>query len=422
MFLRIFGFALAQPSQPGRIAGALVALFISHRRGIYYALLTIAFGQIFWFVAIKWHSVTRGEDGLLNIKRPAFLADLNSLYYFCFAVFIVVIVFLWRLQGLALRPRAAAIRQNETRARFVGYHVWAYKWLAFTLSALVAGLAGGLFALAQQSAYPNVMSLHQSGFVVMMALIGGGSCRSGGRCSAWCSSSSRAICSAPTPRPGSCGTGCSSCWWCSSSPKVWPESSLSNGKDELFEAKHLHKRFGDHVVLEDVSMRFAEGRLTGIMGPNGAGKTTCFNLLTGRYAPDRGRVRFEGRDITGLPPRAIARLGISRSFQVMNLFDEYSALDNVLVATPEMRGRGYSMVGNFREEPMSWSASAWRTRRTCGRRISPTATAARSRSGSRSRRGRGFSSSTSRPRASAPRPRRASPRSSPGSSARSPSC
>ena len=115
----------------------------------------------------------------------------------------------------------------------------------------------------------------------------------------------------------------------------------------MFEARHLHKRFGDHVVLEDVSMRFAEGRLTGIMGPNGAGKTTCFNLLTGRYAPDRGRVSFDGRDITGLPPRAIARLGISRSFQVMNLFDEYSALDNVLVATPEVRARGYSMLGNF---------------------------------------------------------------------------
>ena len=115
----------------------------------------------------------------------------------------------------------------------------------------------------------------------------------------------------------------------------------------MFEATHLHKRFGDHVVLEDVSMRFAPGRLTGIMGPNGAGKTTCFNLLTGRYAPDRGSVRFEGRDITGLPPRRIARLGISRSFQVMNLFDDYSALDNVLVATPEVRRRGFSFFGTF---------------------------------------------------------------------------
>jgi len=115
----------------------------------------------------------------------------------------------------------------------------------------------------------------------------------------------------------------------------------------MFEATHLHKRFGYHVVLEDVSMSFAQGRLTGIMGPNGAGKTTCFNLLTGRYRPDRGRIRFEGRDITALPPRAIARLGISRSFQVMNLFDDYSALDNVLIATPEVRERGFSMWRRF---------------------------------------------------------------------------
>jgi len=168
------GVCLGAAILAGAIAGGLVALFLSHRRGIYFALLTIAFGQIFWFVAIKWHSVTRGEDGLLNIKRPAFLADLDSLYYFCFALFVVVILFLWRLQSSPFGRVLAAIRQNETRARFVGYHVWAYKWLAFTLSALVAGLAGGLFSLAQQSAYPNVMSLHQSGLVVMMALIGGG--------------------------------------------------------------------------------------------------------------------------------------------------------------------------------------------------------------------------------------------------------
>ena len=115
----------------------------------------------------------------------------------------------------------------------------------------------------------------------------------------------------------------------------------------MFEASRLHKRFGQHVVLEDVSLRFAAGKLSGIMGPNGAGKTTCFNLLTGRYAPDRGKVTFEGRDITGLPPRAIARLGISRSFQVMNLFDDYSALDNVRVALPETRARGLSMLGAF---------------------------------------------------------------------------
>jgi branched-chain amino acid transport system ATP-binding protein len=118
----------------------------------------------------------------------------------------------------------------------------------------------------------------------------------------------------------------------------------------LFAAERLHKRFGHQVVLEDVTMAFEAGRLSGIMGPNGAGKTTCFNLLTGRYAPDRGRVTFEGRDITGLPPRRIARMGISRSFQIMNLFDDYTALDNVLVATPGVRARGFSMLGDLSKD------------------------------------------------------------------------
>jgi branched-chain amino acid transport system permease protein len=164
------------------LAGAAVACFISHRRGIYFALLTIAFGQIFWFVAIKWYSVTRGEDGLLNIRRPPAdfgaaawgLQSNGALYGFCFAVFALVVLLLWRLVHSPFGRVLAAIRQNETRARFVGYNVWLYKWTAFTLSAAVAGLAGALFALAQQSAYPNVMSLNQSGLVVMMTLVGGG--------------------------------------------------------------------------------------------------------------------------------------------------------------------------------------------------------------------------------------------------------
>ncbi len=162
--------------------GALVALFISHRRGIYYALLTIAFGQVFWFVANKWHTVTGGEDGLLNIKRlPAdfgffsiSLASNDALFFFCLALFALVLIGLWRLVHSPLGRVLSAIKQNETRAAFVGYNVWLYKWIAFTISTAVAGLAGALFAMAQQSAYPNVMSLHTSGFVVMMVLIGGG--------------------------------------------------------------------------------------------------------------------------------------------------------------------------------------------------------------------------------------------------------
>ena len=112
----------------------------------------------------------------------------------------------------------------------------------------------------------------------------------------------------------------------------------------LFEARGIHKRFGHQVVLENIDLSFEPGCLSGIMGPNGAGKTTCFNVLTGSFKPDRGRVLFDGEDITGLSPNAIARRGISRSFQTMSLFDEYSALENVLIALPEVRARGFNMT------------------------------------------------------------------------------
>ncbi len=118
----------------------------------------------------------------------------------------------------------------------------------------------------------------------------------------------------------------------------------------LFEARHIHKRFGDQVVLEEINLAFKEGELSGIMGPNGAGKTTCFNVLTGRYKPDRGQVIFAGEDITGLPPRVIAQKGVSRSFQLINLFDEYSALENVLIAVPQVRNCGFNMIRNIEQD------------------------------------------------------------------------
>ena len=162
--------------------GAAVGACVAHKRGIYFALLTIAFGQVFWFVSVKWHAVTGGEDGLQNIVRPVAglgfasvsLRSNEALFYFCFVVFAVALLVLWRLVHSPLGRVLAAIRQNEVRAAFVGYNVWLYKWLAFTVASAFAGLAGALFALAQQSAYPNVMNLHSSGFVVMMVLIGGG--------------------------------------------------------------------------------------------------------------------------------------------------------------------------------------------------------------------------------------------------------
>jgi len=107
----------------------------------------------------------------------------------------------------------------------------------------------------------------------------------------------------------------------------------------LFEARNIHKRFGARVVLEDISLSFEAGQVSGIMGPNGAGKTTCFHVLTGRHAPDRGEILLEGRSIVGLPPQRVARLGVARSFQIMNLFDDATVLENIVLALPAFRAR-----------------------------------------------------------------------------------
>lgn len=162
--------------------GALVAVFLSHRRGIYFALMTIAFSQIFFFIASKWTNVTGGEDGLLNIARPpvdfgviAFdIGSNGALYYFAFSTYAVLVILLWRLVNSPFGKVIRAIKQNELRVGFLGYNVFLYKWLVFTLSCAVSGLAGGLFAMAQEGAYIQIMNLQWSGTVILMVLIGGG--------------------------------------------------------------------------------------------------------------------------------------------------------------------------------------------------------------------------------------------------------
>jgi branched-chain amino acid transport system ATP-binding protein len=108
----------------------------------------------------------------------------------------------------------------------------------------------------------------------------------------------------------------------------------------LLEAEKVTRTFGHFVAVQDVSLSIREGQTTALIGPNGAGKTTFYNLLSGRLRPTRGVVRFRGRVISGLPPHAIVRLGISRSFQISNVFADLTVLENVLVALVAHRGLG----------------------------------------------------------------------------------
>jgi branched-chain amino acid transport system ATP-binding protein len=110
----------------------------------------------------------------------------------------------------------------------------------------------------------------------------------------------------------------------------------------ILEVEAVSKRFGSFVALNKVTARFEAGKLSAIIGPNGAGKSTFFNVVSGAFPPNAGRLSFQGRDITGLPQHAFARIGIAKSFQITNVFKQLSAHENVRVAV-QMRHARYRL-------------------------------------------------------------------------------
>lgn len=112
-------------------------------------------------------------------------------------------------------------------------------------------------------------------------------------------------------------------------------------QDTILETQGLTREFGGFVAVDDVSLQIRAGSIHALIGPNGAGKTTCFNLLTAFLAPTSGRIRFKGRDITGMKPAMVARLGLVRSFQISAIFPHLTALENVRLALQRVRGASF---------------------------------------------------------------------------------
>jgi len=165
------------------IFAALIGLLVAKKRGIYFALITIAVSQVFYFIAFRWDEVTGGETGLsgidrLDVRIPGLprlnLASPLTYYYFVLVIFIICTLLIWRIVHSPFGKVLQAIRENEVRANYLGYRTVAYKWAAFTISALFSSLAGGLYTLLINSAFATVLDWTQSGNVVMMTLLGGG--------------------------------------------------------------------------------------------------------------------------------------------------------------------------------------------------------------------------------------------------------
>jgi len=166
----------------GGIAGTLFGRLIAHRRGVYFAMCTIAFGQIWYYIAYSWNDFTGGFDGLRDFHRePIGLGPLTfditdgetKFYYFLLAIFAVAVT----VMGLILRSpfgrTLLAIRENERRARFLGIPVERHIWLSFSVSSFFAALAGTLYALLNNFADPLTLHYSLSGYFVVMTVIGG---------------------------------------------------------------------------------------------------------------------------------------------------------------------------------------------------------------------------------------------------------
>lgn len=166
----------------GGVAGAIVGLLIVRRRGVYFAMATVAFGQIGFYVAYTWNDLTGGYDGLRGFVRAPINLGFTTLdivnnatlfYYFLLFVFAVAV----GVQGFMLASpfgrTLLAIRENERRARFLGIPIERHIWLSFTISCVFTGLAGSLYALLNNFADPMAMHYSLSGEIVIMAVLGG---------------------------------------------------------------------------------------------------------------------------------------------------------------------------------------------------------------------------------------------------------
>jgi ABC-type branched-subunit amino acid transport system ATPase component/ABC-type branched-subunit amino acid transport system permease subunit len=353
--------ALAASVVFSMLLGLVMGALILRRRGLYFSLLTLAFSQIAFEVAFKWTDVTGGENGIQNVPRPTFPSDLS---YHAFVVAVVVAAFwlMWRIVHAPFGRVMQAVRDNEQRAASLGHNVYLVRLQALTLMAGVVGLAGAMLTLMLQGVYADNLSWQHAGDSLLMTVLGGVHHFLGPLWGAILFIILQDRLSAITEN-----------WWLIFAPVVivfalaspegveglfrrlfggsrWtltpntipprpaaiaPYESAAAAMDPtrpILETRKLSKHFGSLVTAREIDLTVMPFVLHSIIGPNGAGKTTFFNMLSGAMRPSGGEVLFDGRDITGLPLYARARLGIGRSFQILSIFPNLTVFENVSVA------------------------------------------------------------------------------------------
>ncbi|MGB8040773.1 MAG: branched-chain amino acid ABC transporter ATP-binding protein/permease [Pseudolabrys sp.] len=385
--------------------GYLVGLIALRRTGIYFAMITVAIAEVFYFVEFnplsEW---TGGENGLPGVPTPTLnlgFASLHfttgwSLYQFIAVCYFVGIVIGQRIVRSPVGAILRAIRDNPLRAAALGHNIHGYKLAAFVIAAAYAGFAGGLLGVMQGFMPPDAFTFETSGQLVMQTAIGGTGTLFGpllgaavwlflqdflqgalGLGATWklvlgvvfvllvCFLRHGLIggiedlykfvgnrgASETEPEEKGAISGMTAEEEQKAAQAALahePVAALLPARDHgvggfsgpILQASGLTKRYGGLVANSDIDFTVFHGEVRGVIGPNGAGKTTFFKMLTCEVPPTSGTIVFEGRDITGMDVTDVCQLGLTKSYQVNQLFTRLTVRENMTIAAlAELRGK-----------------------------------------------------------------------------------
>jgi branched-chain amino acid transport system permease protein len=373
------------------LVGVAVGAIALRRTGIYFAMITVAIAEMFFFLEnsplAAW---TGGENGLAGVPAPSFgfgsftyqVGTGWSMYGFLAVCYFVGMVLALRIVRSPVGVIFRAIRDNSLRARAVGHAVGRYKLTAFVIAAAYSGLAGGLLGVLQGFMPPDAFTFDTSGQLVIQTAIGGTGTLFGPLVGAAVWLYARDFLQSVV--------GLGSTWklvlgvmfvllvcflrrgliggvqsliarFSAPPPAAAPEeapiddpapravSRLPARRREIpftgpvLETRGLSRSFGGLTANRDIDFSVAQGELRGIIGPNGAGKSTFFKMLTAELAPSSGQIFFRGRDITGMDVADVCQLGLTKSYQVNQLFSALTLRDNVVIAALAERRGSFSL-------------------------------------------------------------------------------
>jgi branched-chain amino acid transport system permease protein len=387
------------------VIGYLVGLIALRRTGIYFAMITVAIAEVFYFVEFNPLSAyTGGENGLPGVPSPSLYLGFTTIRFNTDWMLYVFLAF-WYFVGTVIAVRIVrspvgavlrAIRDNPLRAAAVGHAIHSYKLTAFVIAAAYAGFAGGLLGLMQGFMPPDAFMFDTSGQLVMLTAIGGAGTLFGPLIGAtvWLylhdflqttlnlgaswklvlglvfvllicflhrgliggiedlynyvadRGTKKAERPVGAPIPGLTAEEQQKTAEANLAREPAVAAMPARHRDiyrktgAILQASGLTKRYGGLVANSDIDFTVNHGEVRGIIGPNGAGKTTFFKMLTCEIPPTSGSIVFEGRDITNMSVTDVCQLGLTKSYQINQLFNRLTVRENLTIAAlAKLRGK-----------------------------------------------------------------------------------